>query len=96
MPPAGIFPPITTPFDPTTGDIAPVQFGENIERLLAEGVDGIVVSGSTGEAPLLDPEEQRHLVGLAREALPDGKWLIAGPRGPTPCWCARRRISRPP
>jgi len=79
--PAGIFPPITTPFDPTTGDIAPVQFRENIERLLAEGVDGIVVSGSTGEAPLLEPEEQRLLVGLARETLPDGKWLIAGTGG---------------
>jgi len=81
IPPAGIFPPITTPFDPTTGDIAPVQFRENIERLLAEGVDGIVVSGSTGEAPLLEPEEQRLLVGLARETLPDGKWLIAGTGG---------------
>jgi len=78
IPPAGIFPPITTPFDPTTGDIAPVQFRENIERLLAQGVDGVVVSGSTGEAPLLDPDEQRHLVELAREELRDGKWLIAG------------------
>jgi 4-hydroxy-2-oxoglutarate aldolase len=36
------------------------------------------VSGSTGESPLLDPDEQRQLVGLAREALRDGKWLIAG------------------
>jgi len=81
IPPAGIFPPITTPFDPTTGAIAPVQFRENIERLLAEGVDGIVVSGSTGEAPLLEPEEQRLLVGLARDTLPDGKWLIAGTGG---------------
>ena len=76
--PAGIFPPLTTPFDPATGDVAPVQFGQNIARLLAQGVDGVVVSGSTGESPLLDPEEQRHVVGLAREALSDGKWLIAG------------------
>jgi dihydrodipicolinate synthase/N-acetylneuraminate lyase len=76
--PAGIFPPVTTPFDPVTGDIAPVQFRQNIERLLAQGVDGVVVSGSTGEAPLLDPDEQRRLVELAREAVRDGKWLIAG------------------
>ena len=76
--PAGIFPPLTTPFDPATGDVAPVQFGQNIARLLAQGVDGVVVSGSTGESPLLDPDEQQHLVGLAREALSDGKWLIAG------------------
>jgi 4-hydroxy-2-oxoglutarate aldolase len=76
--PAGIFPPIPTPFDPTTGDVAPQQVRENLSRLLAEGVDGIVVSGSTGEAPLLDADEQRHLVGLAREALSNGAWLIAG------------------
>jgi 4-hydroxy-2-oxoglutarate aldolase len=76
--PAGIFPPVTTPFDPVTGDVAPVQFRQNIERLLAEGVDGVVVSGSTGEVPLLDPDEQRRLVELAREAVRDGKWLIAG------------------
>ena len=78
IPPAGIFPPVTTPFDPTTGDIAPVQFRQNLERLCAEGVDGVVVSGSTGEAPLLDAEEQRQLVGLARETLTDGTWIIAG------------------
>lgn len=76
--PAGIFPPVTTPFDPATGDVAPVRFRQNIARLLAQGVDGVVVSGSTGEAPLLDPDEQRQVVGLAREELRDGKWLIAG------------------
>jgi len=104
--PAGIFPPIPTPFDPATGDVAPRPFRENIARLLAEGVAGIVVSGSTGEAPLLDADEQRHLVGLAREALSDDLWLIAGtgaestgrrsrsprPRPPP----APRRAGRPP
>ncbi|HEV8509199.1 MAG TPA: dihydrodipicolinate synthase family protein [Gemmatimonadales bacterium] len=74
----GVFPPIPTPFDPTTGDIAPLQFRQNISRLLAEGVNGIVVSGSTGEAPMLEPDEQRHLVGLAREVLTNGASLIAG------------------
>ena len=77
-PPAGIFPPLTTPFDPRTGDIAPVQFRKNIERLLTQGVDGVVVSGSTGEAALLDADEQRRLVGIAREAMTDGGWLIVG------------------
>ena len=76
--PAGVFPPVTTPFDPATGDIAPLAFRQNISRLLAEGVAGIVVCGSTGEAPLLEPEEQRHLVALAREVMTDGGWLIAG------------------
>jgi len=74
----GVFPPIPTPFDPATGDIAPLPFRQNIVRLLDAGVDGIVVSGSTGEAPLLDADEQRELVALARAAMADGASLIAG------------------
>ena len=74
----GVFAPLTTPFDAATGDIAPLQFRQNISRLLAEGVSGVVVSGTTGEAPLLDAEEQQRLVAAAREALSDGAWLIAG------------------
>ena len=74
----GVFAPLTTPFDSATGDIAPPQFRQNISRLLADGVSGIVVAGSTGEAPLLDADEQRRLVEAAREVLSDGAWLIAG------------------
>lgn len=79
--PAGIFPPLTTPFDQVTGDVAPLKFRENIARLLAAGVNGVVVSGSTGEAALLDADEQRRLVAVAREAMTDGAWLIAGTGG---------------
>ena len=79
--PAGIFPPITTPFDRATGDFAPVQFRQNIERLLAAGVSGIVVAGSTGEAALLDADEQRRVVSVARTAMTNGTWLIAGTGG---------------
>jgi len=35
------------------------------------------VRGADGDYQL-DPDEQAHLVGLARETLSDGKWLIAG------------------
>lgn len=79
--PAGIFPPIPTPFDAQTGDVAPDAFRENIARLLAEGVAGIVVSGSTGEAPLLDADEQHKVVAWARKALTDESWLIVGTGG---------------
>ena len=80
--PRGIFPPITTPFD-STGDIAPAQFRDNIARLLAAEVDGVVVSGSTGESALLEADEQRRLIGIARDAIPsgNGRWLIAGTGG---------------
>ena len=81
--PQGIFPPITTPFDAATGDIAPQKFRDNIARLLAADVSGIVVCGSTGESALLDADEQRELVGIGREMIPrgNGRWLIAGTGG---------------
>ena len=75
---AGIFAPITTPFDVATGDVAPQQLKDNVTRLLADGLDGIVVAGSTGEAPLLDADEHRRIVAWTREVTPKGKWLIAG------------------
>lgn len=75
---AGVFAPITTPFDAATGDVAPQHLKDNVTRLLADGLDGIVVAGSTGEAPLLDADEHRRLVAWTREVTPKGKWLIAG------------------
>jgi 4-hydroxy-2-oxoglutarate aldolase len=79
--PAGIFPPITTPFDGVTGEIATPRFRDNIARLLAAGVNGIVVTGSTGESAMLDADEQRELVATARGVMTDGAWLIAGTGG---------------
>ena len=75
---AGIFPPIPTPFDAATGDVAAPQLQQNIRRLLAEHVHGIVVSGTTGEAAMLDPDEQREVVAAASEVMQGQAWLIAG------------------
>jgi len=75
---AGVFAPITTPFDVASGDIAPQSLKDNVARYFADGLDGVVVAGSTGEAPLLDADEHRRAVGWTREATPQGKWLIAG------------------
>lgn len=75
---AGILAPVTTPFAAGTGDLALDEFRRNVAALLAQGIAGIVVAGSTGEAPLLDPDEQRRLVAAARTELPDGAWLVAG------------------
>jgi len=74
----GVFAPITTPFDVASGDIAPQHLKDNVARHFADGLDGVVVAGSTGEAPLLDPDEHRRAVAWTREATPQGKWLIAG------------------
>jgi dihydrodipicolinate synthase/N-acetylneuraminate lyase len=75
---SGILAPVTTPFDPTTGELALDRAVENAERLLAQGLDGLVVAGSTGEAPLLDPDEQRRLVAALRVVVPADRWLLAG------------------
>jgi 4-hydroxy-2-oxoglutarate aldolase len=75
---AGVLAPITTPFDHATGDVAPVHLRQNVSRLLAAGLDGVAVAGSTGEAALLDGEEQRRMVGWVREVLPDQRWLLVG------------------
>ena len=78
---AGVLAPITTPFDSATGEVAPVHLRHNVTRLVAAGLDGVVVAGSTGESALLDPDEQRRMVGWVREVLPDKRWLIAGTGG---------------
>ncbi len=75
---AGVFAPITTPFDAASGDVSPQHLKDNVTRLFADGLDGIVVAGSTGEAPLLDTDEHRRVVAWTREVTPEAKWLIAG------------------
>src|SRR5437016_1443241 len=75
---AGVLAPITTPFDSATGEVAPVHLRHNVTRLVAAGLDGVVVGGSTGESALLDPDEQRRMVAWVREVLPDRRWLLAG------------------
>ena len=74
----GVIAPITTPFDAETGDVAPVALRALARDLLARGLQGIVVSGTTGEGPLLDPDEQVRLVEWLRDVVPEDRWLIAG------------------
>lgn len=73
----GLLLPVTTPFDPVTGDSAPVHFRDNLRRWAAQGADGFVLFGSTGEGVLLDEDEKRGLVAFAREVAPE-LVLIAG------------------
>ena len=76
--PTGLLVPITTPFDQTTGDVAPVHLRENARALLDAGVNGILAAGSTGEAPLLDDGEFCSMLEWLRDVIPPDKWLIAG------------------
>lgn len=74
----GILVPVTTPFDPMTGDVAPVPFRDNLRTWLGHGLDGVVLFGTTGEAPLLEESERLSLMGYARDVVPSDKVLIAG------------------
>ena len=74
----GVIVPVTTPFDAVTGEVAPVALRSLARDLLGRGLQGIVVSGSTGEGPLLDADEQVRLVEWLREVVPEDRWLVAG------------------
>ena len=75
---AGILAPVVTPFDARTGDIALGPFIANIRAHLAAGLDGILVTGSTGEAALLTEGERLELLEAARREIPNDRWLLAG------------------
>lgn len=74
----GVLAPIATPFQAGSGDLDLGHTAANARQLLALGLDGIVAAGSTGEAPLLDGDEQRRLVAELRAVVPRDRWLLAG------------------
>ncbi|MFF5855385.1 4-hydroxy-tetrahydrodipicolinate synthase [Streptomyces sp. NPDC012751] len=47
-------------------------------RLVAEGCDGLVLNGTTGESPTTTDEEKTRLVAAVREAVGDRAALVAG------------------
>lgn len=75
---SGLFVPVTTPFDPVTGDAAPVSMRDNLRRWLDQPIDGFVLFGSTGEGALLDDDEKVRLMEYARDVVPPVRGLVAG------------------
>jgi 4-hydroxy-2-oxoglutarate aldolase len=69
---------VVSTFDADSGELAPVAFRANIRAHLADGLAGVVIAGSTGEAALLDERERAQLVEWARPLVPDDRWLIVG------------------
>ena len=68
---------IITPFD-ADGRVDEDAFVAVQQHVCATGSDGVVVAGSTGEAPTLTDEEQLRLVELAVANKPEGTTVIAG------------------
>jgi 4-hydroxy-2-oxoglutarate aldolase len=74
----GTFLPVTTPFDPVTGDVDLVAFRANLRAWFAHPIRGVLVSGSTGEAVYLDDAEHMALLEAARDVVPSGRLVLAG------------------
>lgn len=73
----GVFPPVVTPFNPR-GKIDEARFRENLRAYSGIGLAGVVVAGSTGEAPYLTERERLRLIELARAVVRPPELLIAG------------------
>jgi len=74
----GVFAPVVTTFHATTGELDVASFKANGAAHLAAGMDGLVVTGSTGEAALLDAIERSALIDAARDVVPTDKLLLVG------------------
>ncbi len=75
---SGVFLPVPTPFDPVEGEVSAIGFRDNLRRWLSCGIAGVVVGGSTGEAPLLEEGELVRLVEWAGGLVDGERLLIAG------------------
>jgi 4-hydroxy-2-oxoglutarate aldolase len=73
----GILVPVVTPFN-RPGDIDFGCFRENLRRYAGSGLAGILVAGSTGEAPYLTERERLRLVEVARDLVRPPELLLAG------------------
>lgn len=74
----GVIAPVVTPFDASTGEVAGEAFEANVRAHLEEGLLGVLVAGSTGEAALLDEDERRTLIERARSVVPGDRVLLVG------------------
>ncbi len=68
---------VVTPFD-ADGAVDEAAFAQLIDHLAANGSDGIVVAGTTGEASTMTDEEHLRVIELAADAAPAGFTVIAG------------------
>jgi len=73
----GIIPPVTTPFHADLS-IDRDGYGAMIEHLIASGVDGIIVGGTTGEYYAQTREERISLMKWAREVIRRRVPMIVG------------------
>jgi 4-hydroxy-2-oxoglutarate aldolase len=74
----GVWLPVTTPFDPARGELDLTGFARNLASWGTHPISGVLIAGSTGEAPLLDEEELVALVERASDTIGDRLQVLAG------------------
>lgn len=74
---AGLYTPVISVFD-SSGALDVSAFRAQVERLIAAGVDGLVVAGTTGEAHALDLDERSALFQAAVRQAAGRVRVIAG------------------
>lgn len=68
---------LATPFQ--NGALDEAAYAAHCDRLLANGVDGLVPCGTTGETPTLEADEQLRLIRIAvTSAKKAGAFVVAG------------------
>src|SRR5918994_964673 len=65
------------------GELEAKATADHAARLVDLGIAAVLVSGTTGEAATLTPEERAELVRAVRSGLPPEVPVIAGTGGPT-------------
>jgi 4-hydroxy-tetrahydrodipicolinate synthase len=73
---------LVTLFDRNGGLDAPAT-ADLAARLVADGMRGVVVAGSTGEAAALDVEERSRLISAVHKSVGDGVPVVAGTGAPS-------------
>jgi 4-hydroxy-tetrahydrodipicolinate synthase len=68
---------MVTPFD-AAGQVDHARMALLARRLVADGSDGLVVSGTTGESPTLTRDEKLALFKTVKEAVGDSATVVAG------------------
>lgn len=75
---SGTFLPVTTPFDPVTGDLDVVAFRANLRSWFEHPIAGVLLAGSTGESVFLEEDERRTLLEAAADVVPEDAAIIMG------------------
>lgn len=73
----GVFAPVASPFD-RRGNLDEKSFNQNLHRYDGLRLGGLLVAGSTGEAPYLTERERLRLITVARKVVRWPRLLLVG------------------